>query len=125
VSSDQRLTQDSLPDVFPVHRVTYPMLMARSPDSVAWSMMCCGQMQPSSHKVAQKTVEFGGPKVPHWDSIGLWIPWIGRYVNAFINAMWYVQVTYERVAGFMADDFHVGVESEWVGGKLAPHQVRR
>ena len=101
------------------------MLMALSPDSVAWSMVCCGQMQPSSHKVAKKTVEFDGPKVPHWDDIGLWIPVIGRYVNAFINAMWYVQVTYERVAEFMADDFHAGLDSALIGRKVAPHQVPR
>ena len=52
------------------------------------------------------------------------IPLIGRYVNAFINAMWYVQVSYERVAEFMADDFNLGAESALVGRKVAPHQVR-
>ena len=61
----------SLPDVFPVHRITHPMVMTRSPDSVAWSIVCCSQMQPSAHKVAKKTVEFDGPMVPHWDDIGL------------------------------------------------------
>jgi len=84
--------------------------------------MCPGEMQPENHKVAGKAVGFGGPKVPHWDPIGLWIPVLGRYINAFFNATWYVQTSYEKVASFIADDLSCGLESHLIGKKVAPHQ---
>jgi len=111
--------------MFPIHRITFPTLAKQSTDAVAWSAMCPAMMLPEDHKVAGAAYEtdFGGPKVPNWRDTFLWIPLLGRYINAFYVGWAYMTTTYQRVAGFMAEDFNQGLQSELVGKKVAPNRA--
>ena len=109
--------------MFPVHKITYSIATQRATDKVAWSIMCPGEMQPSSHPIAKRPVTFGGPKVPHWRDSFLWVPLLGRYLNTFYVGWTYMATSYERVADFMADDFTLGLNSGLVGRKVAPAQT--
>ncbi len=109
--------------MFPIHRTTFPTLALRPTAAVAWSAMCPAAMQPSTHAVAQFKTEFGGPKVPNWRDTFLWLPLLGRYLNAFYVGGVYMTTTYDAVAGFMADDFVLGLDSQLVGRKVGPNRA--
>ena len=82
--------------------------------------MCPAMMLPSDHKAAGYGTDFGGPKVPNWRNTLLWVPFLGRYINAFYMGWAYMTTTYERVASFMAEDFNHGLDSSVIGQKVAP-----
>jgi len=112
-----------LPPMFPIHRTTFPLLMQRRTESVAWSVMCPAMMLPGDKRGDVGDVEFGGPKFPNWRNTLLWVPLLGKYLNSFFVGWLYMTTTYEKVAGFMADDFQVGLESGLVGHKVGPNRV--
>ncbi|KAK0641819.1 hypothetical protein B0T16DRAFT_420572 [Cercophora newfieldiana] len=120
---DDKLLWHYLPPMFPIHRTTFPTLAERPTEAVAWSVMCPAMMQPSDHKVAAYETEFGGPTVPNWRDTFLWIPLLGKYINAFFMGWAYMTTTYDRVANFLAEDFNRGLDSPIVGQKVGPGRV--
>jgi hypothetical protein len=86
--------------------------------------MCPAILLPSSHKAAEYKIDFGGPKVPNWRTSFLWIPFLGKYLNAFYVGRAYMTTSHERVANFMAVDFTLGLDSVLIGQKVAPNRAR-
>jgi len=109
--------------MFTVHRTTYALLMKRPTDEVAWSLMCPGQLQPGTHKVAAKKVVFVGPKHLYWDEALLWVPLLGRYLNALYVGLFYIETTFDNVAQFMVDDLGLGLKTQLIGRKVGPMQT--
>jgi hypothetical protein len=99
------------------------MLMRRSTDSIAWSAMCPAEMQASTPKTMAKKIVFGGPQIPHMSTMFRWIPFLGKYLNAFFVGLLHMPTPYERVADFMADDFTLGLGSQLIGQKIAPNKA--
>ena len=97
--------------------------MKRSPDAIAWSIMCPAELQATTAKTAQKKVEFGGPQIPNWGDRFLWVPFLGRYISALLVGLLDMPTTYESVTDFMADDFVLGLESGLIGRKIAPNRA--
>jgi hypothetical protein len=111
----------SIPPIFPVHRQNFPVIMATSPETVAWSMMCPAELN-SNPKYSSRKYEFGGSVPPHWDSSLLWLPVLGKYINALYNGL-LMATPFEKVADFIAEDLLLGLDSQLIGMKVAPRPV--
>ena len=123
--------QDYLPDrMTRHHRETEEALKAISTSELEWSLLCVAFMKPESEVVEDLTeprrhqliVRAGVP--PEWqDSWFSYLPFVGSYLNVFLNIAPY-QTKLENVADMIAEDFDGGSESESVGQLVGMKESR-
>lgn len=111
------LTFRSIP-VFLEHRQNLRLLQSLSTDKVVWSVLCPAFMAPESSEFTVPTKSSEGELVasamtpPLWqDSWLSYVPLLGRYMSAGMNASRY-NITLEQAADFIASDLKRG-DNQW------------
>lgn len=113
------LTRRSVP-IFLEHRQNIALLRSLTPNSVKWSVLCPATLTPDSLNLDVQTdpqrnrLVASGSTPPLWRHSWIgYIPFIGRVVEAAMNASRY-DTTLEQVAEFIASDLDSD-ESPWIG----------
>lgn len=112
--------------LFPSHKRNYLLIKKHPTDILAWSLFCANDMSPK-----YKTPQFPPPAdvsasnlvakadaPPAWSEKFRSVPLIGNYLNVMVQAQSYFAVL-ENCVDFIAADLEKGLESEWIGKRVA------
>jgi hypothetical protein len=123
VESDAVLS--SIP-VFPIHKRNYQLIKSHPADHLAWSLFCANyinpkydtpQFPPSADASASNLVAQADAP-PAWGEKYRSVPLIGNYLNIMAQMQNYYAVL-ENCVDFIAADLEKGLESEWIGKRVA------
>ncbi|KFA54052.1 hypothetical protein S40293_11468 [Stachybotrys chartarum IBT 40293] len=127
-----RLIGDFMP-MFPEHRKNLALLQQTQEEgSIAWSLFCASQMTPR-HKEAvipapndcsADNVIAKAESPPEWRDTLKWVPLIGNYLNILAQAGGYA-TSVEDPIDFIAADFEKGLQSEFIGKRVAFKQTKK
>ncbi|TVY25234.1 hypothetical protein LHYA1_G006519 [Lachnellula hyalina] len=119
------LLLDYIP-LFPSHKRNYKLIKSQPADTLAWSLFCANQMNPKYDKpqfppsvdtlASNLVAKADAP--PAWAEKYRKVPLIGNYLNVMAQAQSYFSVL-ENCVDFMAADLDKGLESEWIGKRVA------
>jgi hypothetical protein len=123
VESDAVLS--SIP-LFPSHKRNYLLIKSHPADSLAWSLFCANDIPPkydtpqfpppADASASNLVAKADAP--PAWVEKYRTVPLIGNYLNIMAQAQSYYAVL-ENCVDFIAADLEKGLESEWIGKRVA------
>lgn len=123
VESDAVLS--SIP-LYPSHKPNYQLIKSHPADILAWSLFCANDISPKydtpqfppSADVSASNLVAKADAPPAWVEKYRTVPLIGNYLNIMAQAQSYYSVL-ENCVDFMAADLEKGLESEWIGKRVA------
>ncbi|TVY39954.1 hypothetical protein LOCC1_G004435 [Lachnellula occidentalis] len=116
---------DYLP-LFPIHKQNYQLIKNQPADTLAWSLFCANAMSPKHDKprfppsadTSASNLVAKADSPPAWVGKYRTVPLIGNYLNVLAQAQSYAAVL-DNCTDFMAADLEKGLESEWIGKRVA------
>jgi hypothetical protein len=123
VESDVVLS--SIP-LFPSHKRNYQLIKSYPADVLAWSLFCANDMSskydtpqfPPPADVSASNLVAKPDAPPAWHDKFRAVPLIGTYLNIIVQAQSYFSVL-ENCVDVIAADLEKGLESEWIGKRVA------
>lgn len=123
LGSDAALS--SIP-IYPSHKQNYLLIKSHPADVLAWSLFCASDISPKYDTprfpppadVSASNLVASADAPPAWVEKYRSIPLIGNYLNIMGQAQSYYAVL-ENCVDFMASDLEKGLESEWIGKRVA------
>ncbi|TVY37968.1 hypothetical protein LCER1_G008393 [Lachnellula cervina] len=119
------LLLDYLP-LFPIHKRNYQLIKSQPTDALAWSLFCANAMSPKhetpqfppSADTSANNLVVKADTPPAWVEKYRKVPLIGNYLNVLAQAQGYAAVL-ENCVDVIAADLEKGLESEWIGKRVA------
>ena len=123
--SPPHLIGDYLP-LFPEHRKNLALIQTQEVADIAWSLFCAAEMAskdkdaliPAPDEYSADNVIANADSPPEWKNNLKWVPLIGTFLNILFQAGGYA-TSVEDPVHFIAADFEKGLESEFVGKRVA------
>ncbi|KAK5163164.1 uncharacterized protein LTR77_010948 [Saxophila tyrrhenica] len=120
-----RMMIDYIP-VYTIHRHNFARIRDVPKQKLAWSLFCASTMTPRSEAVDYTPKPGAGAEQlvakvespPAWSRTLLWIPLLGKYFNVMAQAAGYA-APLEDCVDFIAGDLQAGLESQYVGHRVA------
>jgi hypothetical protein len=112
--------------LFPSHKRNYLLIKSHLADVLAWSLFCANDISPKYDRpqfplpadVSASNLVAKADAPPAWVEKYRTVPLVGNYLNIMSQMQSYYSVL-ENCVDFIAADLEKGLESEWIGKRVA------